>query len=89
MLQTKELILRNRLAELVTTLMQKRVFLKSDRFYGLKNITNAEVSYVKNKVGPKRALILIVAFVTGFILSIFLIFFLEFIKNTKKEQDNE
>ena len=86
MSKTKELILRNSLAELVTVLMQKRVFLKSDRFYGLKTITNAEVAYIKNKTGPKRALIIIVAFITGFILSIFLVFLLEFFRSEKGEE---
>ncbi len=34
---------------------------------------------------PKKMLIIIVAFITGIILSIFLVFLLEFIKNTKEE----
>ncbi|KLE11789.1 hypothetical protein AF80_00125 [Aliarcobacter butzleri L355] len=34
---------------------------------------------------PKKSLIIIVAFVTGFILSIFLVFFIEFIRTLKKE----
>ncbi len=37
---------------------------------------------------PKKALIVVVAFVTGFILSIFLVFFMSFIGNLKKEDDN-
>ncbi|MCG3681426.1 Wzz/FepE/Etk N-terminal domain-containing protein [Aliarcobacter butzleri] len=35
---------------------------------------------------PKKTLIVIVAFVTGFILSIFLVFFIEFVKSLKKEE---
>lgn len=35
---------------------------------------------------PKKSLIVIVAFVTGFIMSIFFVFFLEFIRNEKKHQ---
>ena len=34
---------------------------------------------------PKTALILTVAFITGFILSIFLVFFIQFIQSIKKE----
>lgn len=34
---------------------------------------------------PKKSLIITVAFVTGFILSIFLVFFIEFIRTLKKE----
>ncbi|MEV9526263.1 Wzz/FepE/Etk N-terminal domain-containing protein [Aliarcobacter butzleri] len=35
---------------------------------------------------PKKSLIIIVAFVTGFILSIFLVLFMEYIKSLKKEE---
>ncbi|MDS1369854.1 Wzz/FepE/Etk N-terminal domain-containing protein [Aliarcobacter butzleri] len=35
---------------------------------------------------PKKSLIITVAFVTGFILSIFLVFFIEFIRSLKKEE---
>lgn len=35
---------------------------------------------------PKKSLIIIVAFVTGFILSIFLVFFIEFVRSLKKEE---
>jgi len=36
-------------------------------------------------IKPKKKLIVIVAFITGFILSIFLVFFIEFIKDLRKE----
>ncbi len=35
---------------------------------------------------PKKKLIIVVAFITGFILAIFMVFFLEFIKNIKEEE---
>lgn len=38
---------------------------------------------------PKKSLIIVVAFVTGFILSIFLVFFMSFISNLKKEDDKK
>lgn len=40
-------------------------------------------------VKPKKKLIVVVAFVTGLILSIFLVFFIEFIKGLKEEENNE
>ncbi|MFP4487474.1 MAG: Wzz/FepE/Etk N-terminal domain-containing protein [Campylobacterales bacterium] len=40
-------------------------------------------------IKPKKKLIVVVAFVTGFILSIFLVFFMEFIKGFKEEEDKE
>lgn len=36
---------------------------------------------------PKKSLILVVAFVTGFILSIFLVFFMQFINSFKEEKN--
>jgi len=39
-------------------------------------------------VKPKKKLIVIVAFITGFILSIFLVFFLEFIRGFKEEENS-
>ena len=36
---------------------------------------------------PKKKLIIIVAFITGFILSIFLVFFIEFIRSFKEEKE--
>ena len=39
----------------------------------------------EHPIKPKKRLIVIVAFVTGFILSIFLVFFLEFLQGFKKE----
>ena len=38
-------------------------------------------------VKPKKTLIVIVAFVTGLILSVFLVFFLEFIRGIRKEDE--
>lgn len=37
-------------------------------------------------IKPKKKLILVISFVTGFILSIFLVFFIQFIKNFKEEK---
>ncbi len=37
-------------------------------------------------IKPKKKLIIIIAFITGLILSIFLVFFLEFVKSFKKEE---
>ncbi|MCT7610722.1 Wzz/FepE/Etk N-terminal domain-containing protein [Aliarcobacter butzleri] len=42
----------------------------------------------EHPIKPKKLLIVVVSFVTGFILSIFLVFFIEFIKSLKKEEKN-
>ncbi|MCW8838257.1 MAG: hypothetical protein OQK11_06115, partial [Thiovulaceae bacterium] len=38
---------------------------------------------------PKKKLIVVVAFITGFILSIFLVFFLEFVKGFRLDEDTK
>ena len=57
------------------------------------NIQNSKVigEYIikDSPVKPKKKLIIIIAFITGLMLSIFLAFFLEFIRNTKKEETQE
>jgi capsular polysaccharide biosynthesis protein len=42
-----------------------------------------------HSVKPKKKLIVVVAFITGLMLSIFLAFFLEFISGMKREEDSE
>ncbi|MFW2601999.1 Wzz/FepE/Etk N-terminal domain-containing protein [Aliarcobacter butzleri] len=54
------------------------------------NLKNSEVvgSILVNEypIKPKKSLIVVVSFVTGFILSIFLVFFIQFVNNMKKEE---
>ncbi len=40
-------------------------------------------------IKPKKKLIVVVAFVTGFILSVFLVFFMEFIQGMKRDDEEE
>ena len=55
------------------------------------NITRTSViGHIKQHdypIKPKKKLIIVVAFITGLILSIFLVFFIEFIKSMKEEDD--
>ena len=59
----------------------------------LNNISNSTLvgSFVKNDhpIMPKKKLIVVVAFVTGFILSIFIVFFMSFITGIKNESKKE
>jgi capsular polysaccharide biosynthesis protein len=45
-----------------------------------------DIETLEKPVKPKKKLIVVVAFITGLILSVFLAFFLEFIGNTKEEK---
>ncbi|WP_345993650.1 Wzz/FepE/Etk N-terminal domain-containing protein [Sulfurimonas sp. HSL-1716] len=57
------------------------------------NIKNTDIvgNYVihDHPVKPRKKLIVGVAFVAGFVLSIFLVFFMEFVKGIKKEEEAE
>jgi len=75
--------------------IEKQVLLINEKMINLKsqlsplNIVQTQIIGKIEKsnkpVIPQKVLIIIVAFITGFILSIFLVFFIEFIKNLKEE----
>ncbi|WP_418187543.1 GNVR domain-containing protein [Aliarcobacter lanthieri] len=54
------------------------------------NLKNSEVvgSVLVNEypIKPKKSLIVVVGFITGFILSIFLVFFIQFVNSMKREE---
>jgi LPS O-antigen subunit length determinant protein (WzzB/FepE family) len=77
--------LRKNLADLLSALTKKKVLSQAGEFYMVKQLTKAEVPYIKDKTKPKRALIVIVAFITSIIIGIFMIFFGQFLKNTEEE----
>ena len=79
--RAKNLDLKANINELLSALVKKKVLSQAGEFYMVKQLTKPEVPYVKDKAGPKRALIVIVAFITSIILGIFWVFFKEFLKS--------
>jgi len=80
---SKSILITNRVNELI----EKKNLLSSMLLpYNYKN-SQIVGSIITNDypIKPKKKLIVVVAFVTGFILSIFIVFFLEFIKGIKEE----
>ena len=84
--QTTDVSLKEQLSKSLSGLMQKRVFSHANEYYFVSKITDPRVPYIKEKVKPKRGLIVVVAFITSFILAIFGVFFWEFIKNGKEDE---
>lgn len=84
----KTLDLKSNITALLSALVKKKVLSQAGEFYMVKQLTKPKVAYIKDKVGPKRALIVIVAFITSIILGIFFVFFKEFLKsdNTKESE---
>ena len=83
--KTNNLELKQELASLISNLIKQKVYINSSKYYKVKVITDPYIPDVKDKTKPKRALIVIVSFITSFILGIFLVFFIEFIKTTKEQ----
>ena len=48
-----------------------------------------QIDVGENSIKPKKALTIIVAFITGLMLSVFLAFFLEFIQGNREEEEKE
>jgi uncharacterized protein involved in exopolysaccharide biosynthesis len=86
MRNTSDIALKVKLAELASALIEKKVLSDANEFYNVKQFTKPQIAYIKDKVGPKRALIVVVAFVTSLILGIFGVFFIEFLRGNKEEE---
>ena len=86
--KTNNLELKAELAKLISSLIKQKVYINASKYYKVKVIVDPYIPDVKDKAKPKRGLIVIVAFITSFILGIFLIFLIEFIKGNKDEKDN-
>ncbi len=78
--------LKANINQLLSALVKKKVLSQAGEYYMVKQLTEPQVAYIKDKVGPKRALIVIVAFITSIILAIFLVFFREFLKNSNQRE---
>jgi len=85
---TSDVSLKEQLSKSISALMQKEVFSNANEYYFVKEIVGSKVAYIKDKAKPKRALILVVAFITSFILAVFGVFFYEFIKNSDDKVSN-
>ena len=72
--------LRQSISGIISSIIEKKIMTQSKTYYQCDILTKPSQSYIKAKTKPKRALILVVSFITSIILSIFLIFLLEFIK---------
>jgi len=83
---TTSLELKSNLTDLLSALVEKKVLSQAGEFYMVKQLTKPEVSYIKDKTKPKRGLIIVVAFITSIILGIFMVFFGEFLKNSKERK---
>lgn len=82
---TYDVSLKEQLSKSLSALMQKKVFSLANDYYFVSKVIDSRVAYIKEKTKPKRALILVVSFITSLILGVFMAFFLEFIKSNKND----
>jgi len=85
---TANVQLREQLSQMISSLIQKKVLAQSNRYYNVQPVIMPGVANVMDKTKPKRGLILVVALITSIVLGIFGVFFLEFLKNSKKDEDS-
>ena len=78
--------LKTQISQLISSLIQKKVLSSASEYYNVRLMTKPYVPFIKDKSKPKRALIVIVAFITSIILSIFGVFFFEFLRNEEKKR---
>jgi capsular polysaccharide biosynthesis protein len=78
--------LRQSISAMVSKILEEKVLMQSKIYYQCDILTEPAPAYIRDKTKPKRALILIVSFVTSIIFGIFLVFFLQFIRQDSAEQ---
>lgn len=81
---TVDLSIKEQVSQLISGLMQKKVLSLANPLYNVKQFTKPQVAYIKDKVKPKRALIVVVSLVTSIMLGIFGVFFREFLRKDKE-----
>lgn len=81
----RDVQIKEQLSLQVSALIHSKIMLHSSPYYKVKKITEPVLPYYQDKSKPKRGLIVVVAFITSIMLSIFMVFFLEFIQNKNEE----
>ncbi len=85
--QKDELVkMQNKVFQLTNLINREKMKLLSINIKPTKVI---KIIVYKNHVKPKRKLVVVVAFITSFILAIFLVFFMEFVKGFKEESQTD
>lgn len=81
---TKDLVLKEQLTQSLSGIFQKKVFSKANEYYFVTKLTNSRVSFISEKVAPKRKRIIIMSFIVSLTFGIVFALAYEFIRNEKK-----
>ncbi len=83
LLYIENIELQATITKLISTLIQKKVLAKASEYYLVQKATESRVAFIKDKVKPKRAIIIVVSFIASIILAIFFILFIDVFRNPK------
>ncbi|MEA3353051.1 MAG: Wzz/FepE/Etk N-terminal domain-containing protein [Campylobacterota bacterium] len=84
--KTSELELKTQISSQVSSLLKKKVLSNVNELYMFDVIVQSREPFIDEKSGPKRALIVVVSFVTSIILGIFGVFFREMLNSKDSEE---
>jgi uncharacterized protein involved in exopolysaccharide biosynthesis len=76
--------LKQLIGKTISGLLQKQVLAEANELYRVSLVVDSRVAHLKEKVKPKRGLILAVTAVTSIIISIFILFFREFLRGSRE-----
>jgi len=76
---TQDVELKMQIANLLSSLVQKRVLSNASEYYVINQLIPPTVAHIKDKVGPKRSLILVLSMILSLMIGVFGAFFKEFL----------
>lgn len=80
--------IRQSVSGTISKILEQKVAMKSKQYYECDPLTTPSIAYEKDKLKPKRGLIIVVSFIISIILGVFFVFFINFIKGNKEEENS-
>jgi len=68
--KTDDISLKNKLADVISTLIQNKVISQAQVYYGFDILTNPSVPHLKEKIKPRRSIICIVSAFSSFLFAV-------------------
>jgi uncharacterized protein involved in exopolysaccharide biosynthesis len=87
--KTEGFELRKNISFLTSKLLEEKISTKSSRYFQVEILTKPDVAYVKQKLKPKRGLILAVTFVTSLMFAVFIVFIRVFLGGHKEKASDK
>lgn len=85
--KTSDVLMKDKISELLANEIEKMTFARVQKYYNFEVVDPPIVPDANKKIKPKRALICILSVIVAFFVSVFAVFFLEFLRNLKTHAD--